>query len=751
MSKTKKSRKQVESSEDTDPLSTSEESTSESSSEDRSHSRKHRKKSRKVKKRKSKKKSVLSDEDDSTEEVRHSKRSKKSEKHKKKRKRHNSDSDVQIEEHEKVLYISSGAEGDDDRHKHYERSKRLSELKMLRGTDERHVRSKWDSPTDDREIRQRSTNNPVNKYNRGDYVSRDDEADRHSRRNDNLEFRRNNRYDDEPGHRRVESGRRDRSHEPRRHSTERQERYRDFNERRRDDRMMESEGRKEISVGRVTRNPFDRKPSEISLGELPRRDEHKREELSRRDEHKREELSRRDDHRRNEPRRDETRRDEFRRDEPRRDELRRDEPRRDEFRREEPRRDEFRRDEPRRDEFRRDEPRRDEPRRDEPRRNEFRREEPRRDEPRRDEPRRDEPRRDEPRRDELRRDEFRRDEPRRDEPRRDELRRDEPRRDEPRRDEHRSDEPRRDEPRRDEIRREERGRENRFADKNAERTVKRERDNSGGSRFEESKRHKKINTDRRSGERDVRNISDKRDGRKDYERDQPRKGSHERRRPRSSSRSPAPQKNRRFRRGSDEDHGNHEWGKKNSNDNSKQKAEPIEKEKPNFGLSGKLTEDTNKVNGVVINYAEPPEARKPKRRWRLYPFKGEQSLQTFYIHRQSCFLIGRDRKICDIPIDHPSCSKQHAVLQYRLVPYEKEDGTTSKRVRPYLLDMSSANGTFVNNNKIESRKYVELLEKDVIKFGYSSREYVLLHENSKDEDLDDDVGNEDLHIKTEGD
>lgn len=100
--------------------------------------------------------------------------------------------------------------------------------------------------------------------------------------------------------------------------------------------------------------------------------------------------------------------------------------------------------------------------------------------------------------------------------------------------------------------------------------------------------------------------------------------SQERRRPRTSSRSPVQQKNRRPRRNSNEDSGNHEWGKKsaNSNDNSKQKAPPVEKEKPNFGLSGKLTEDTNKVNGVVINYAEPAEARKPKRRWRLYPFKG---------------------------------------------------------------------------------------------------------------------------------
>ena len=38
-------------------------------------------------------------------------------------------------------------------------------------------------------------------------------------------------------------------------------------------------------------------------------------------------------------------------------------------------------------------------------------------------------------------------------------------------------------------------------------------------------------------------------------------------------------------------------------------------------------------------------------------------------------------QIVDVPIDHPSCSKQHAVLQYRLVDYEKEDGTAGKKVK----------------------------------------------------------------------
>lgn len=30
-------------------------------------------------------------------------------------------------------------------------------------------------------------------------------------------------------------------------------------------------------------------------------------------------------------------------------------------------------------------------------------------------------------------------------------------------------------------------------------------------------------------------------------------------------------------------------------------------------------------------YNEPAEARKPKTRWRLYPFKGEESLRTINV------------------------------------------------------------------------------------------------------------------------
>lgn len=159
--------------------------------------------------------------------------------------------------------------------------------------------------------------------------------------------------------------------------------------------------------------------------------------------------------------------------------------------------------------------------------------------------------------------------------------------------------------------------------------------------------------------------------------------------------------------------------------------EEADKQGPNFQTSGALLEDTNSYNGVVVKYSEPAEARKPKRRWRFYQFKGDETLPTLHLHRQSAFLMGRDRKVVDLPIDHPSCSKQHAVLQYRLVSKHRDDGSKFSVVLPYIIDLGSSNGTFLNNQRIDGQRYYELKEKDVLKFGYSSREYVLLHDESE--------------------
>ncbi|CAI2303316.1 unnamed protein product [Caenorhabditis sp. 36 PRJEB53466] len=168
---------------------------------------------------------------------------------------------------------------------------------------------------------------------------------------------------------------------------------------------------------------------------------------------------------------------------------------------------------------------------------------------------------------------------------------------------------------------------------------------------------------------------------------------------------------------------------------SEESNEPAkEKEKVNLGTSGALTEDTNTFRGVVIKYNEPPEAKKPNARWRIYPFKGEEALQVLYVHRQSAYLIGRDHKIADIAVDHPSCSKQHAVLQFRSMPFVRDDGTKARRILPYIIDLGSGNGTFLNEQKIEPQRYIELKEKDMLKFGFSTREYVVMKEREISEE-----------------
>ncbi|CAD5117940.1 DgyrCDS6683 [Dimorphilus gyrociliatus] len=231
--------------------------------------------------------------------------------------------------------------------------------------------------------------------------------------------------------------------------------------------------------------------------------------------------------------------------------------------------------------------------------------------------------------------------------------------------------------------------------------------------------------DRRSDDRSAKRRDIKRQHSSDSE--SPRRDSYDRKRQRDRY-------DRRDRRNDRPKHSQHAksysdmFGKKEKVDEKKEPEKP--KEKPNFGLSGKLAAETNTYKGVVIKYAEPPEAMKPKKRWRLYPFKEGEALSTLYIHRQSAYLIGRDRKIADMPVDHPSCSKQHAVIQYRLMPFTREDGSKGKRVVPYIIDLGSTNGTYVNGERIEAQRYVELIEKDLLKFGFSSREYILLHENS---------------------
>lgn len=91
----------------------------------------------------------------------------------------------------------------------------------------------------------------------------------------------------------------------------------------------------------------------------------------------------------------------------------------------------------------------------------------------------------------------------------------------------------------------------------------------------------------------------------------------------------------------------------------------------------------------------------------------------------------------DVEMGHPSCSGQHAVLQFRYTMKEwkgegggeVEGGGKGKGkggVGLYVIDLASANGTRLNGELVPERRYVEVRSGDVLGFGESSREYVVL-------------------------
>lgn len=81
------------------------------------------------------------------------------------------------------------------------------------------------------------------------------------------------------------------------------------------------------------------------------------------------------------------------------------------------------------------------------------------------------------------------------------------------------------------------------------------------------------------------------------------------------------------------------------------------------------------------------------------------------------YVFGRQLN-CDFQLEHPSISRHHAVLQYRAVGDAWELGW-------YLYDLGSTHGTFVNREKIPPHMHLRLKVGYVLKFGGSSRMYIL--------------------------
>ncbi|TYZ63744.1 hypothetical protein PybrP1_003713 [[Pythium] brassicae (nom. inval.)] len=97
---------------------------------------------------------------------------------------------------------------------------------------------------------------------------------------------------------------------------------------------------------------------------------------------------------------------------------------------------------------------------------------------------------------------------------------------------------------------------------------------------------------------------------------------------------------------------------------------------------------------------------------RLDVLKGGETVESVALGARGCTVLGRRADVCDYEMAHPSISRQHAALVH------------DQRGRVTLLDLGSAQGSFLNNREIAPDTPVVLSDGDEIRFGASTRVYV---------------------------
>ncbi|XP_064484632.1 kanadaptin-like [Ornithodoros turicata] len=138
-------------------------------------------------------------------------------------------------------------------------------------------------------------------------------------------------------------------------------------------------------------------------------------------------------------------------------------------------------------------------------------------------------------------------------------------------------------------------------------------------------------------------------------------------------------------------------------------SEDFEKE-PESSSSSKPTSSN-------IPYEEPPWSGIPDRPYSFQVLKSGVIVSSVDLDKP--FMVVGRKEDCDIVMEHPSISRYHAVVQYRAVQGEP------KKSGFYVYDLDSTHGTCVNKNQVRPRSYTKISVGHIVKFGGSTRGFLL--------------------------
>ena len=200
-------------------------------------------------------------------------------------------------------------------------------------------------------------------------------------------------------------------------------------------------------------------------------------------------------------------------------------------------------------------------------------------------------------------------------------------------------------------------------------------------------------------------------------------------------------------------------------------SKPEEEEKPvenefvdkkaeeNSGTSGKSS-DSSESDGTApdevsfsrpvskpIPYVEPKWSGCPSSPYRLEVIKGGKIIEKINLTERPYTVFGRARN-CHVELEHPSISRFHAVVQCRAPQEGEENQEEDEPCKDafFVYDLGSTHGTTVNKEQVRPRAFYRLRLGHMLKFGGSSRMFVLVSDDGDPSLVEADAATEERHI-----
>lgn len=142
-----------------------------------------------------------------------------------------------------------------------------------------------------------------------------------------------------------------------------------------------------------------------------------------------------------------------------------------------------------------------------------------------------------------------------------------------------------------------------------------------------------------------------------------------------------------------------------------------------------------------LQYTVPESSATPPIEYTLEVLRNGSIIDYIALSNRPYTVFGRAPD-SDTVLEHPTISRYHAIVQYKA---EFENGQPAGL---YIYDCGSTHGTFVNKKRLEPKVYVRIKIGYIIKFGQSTRLYLVQGDSTAEaESVDTSTGDDLTHEK----